>query len=561
MSAADAEGGPPNPEGSFAIKLPDSFSALRMAAAAFVSRRKQTAAVRPPKKDRTAVEAAAEAAPVTESAPPAESEARVNRGKWSSEEDARLVECVEKFGGKNWKEISRSMRGRTAVQCRHRWSKIIQVDQVKGPWTPEEDAALIRLVQQYGTKKWSEIAQHLHGRIGKQCRERYHNHLDEGVRKDPWTPQEDQIIVAAHENVGNKWSVIASLMRGRTDNAVKNHWNSTLKRRAEDPAFVISPFTMANVTAMLAQQRESARNAAISPASSESTSNNAAAAASATGSALPVVRPSVSKAGFADGSTGTAFTSVTPPRVGGGIPHTVKTTVVFGPTTTPPSSAANSSSPTVRGTGLGIAAHAGMMSGIPVGMAATLIASPAAPHAPQVPLKTLADMAMMDEGSVTRPGSLEPSLAASRSPSEHCAAEPHSPNASIDESVTKTGGQVTPVRVESGMAGFQGSGGQGSGGKDRDRESLLGTDFTPRAPFDFIGVPGIANAGDADDWCACCADTTPGPWGAALPDVYIKPLPSPQNGPTVLPSSVRSSGGMSSPASAIVASSSSAQKV
>lgn len=65
------------------------------------------------------------------------------------------------------------MKGRTDVQCLHRWQKVINPELVKGPWTAEEDALVIELVSKYGPRSWSVIALHLKGRIGKQCRERY----------------------------------------------------------------------------------------------------------------------------------------------------------------------------------------------------------------------------------------------------------------------------------------------------------------------------------------------------------------------------------------------------
>lgn len=65
------------------------------------------------------------------------------------------------------------LRDRTDVQCLHRWQKVLNPNLVKGPWTKEEDEIVMKMVAKYGAKNWSTIAQHLPGRIGKQCRERY----------------------------------------------------------------------------------------------------------------------------------------------------------------------------------------------------------------------------------------------------------------------------------------------------------------------------------------------------------------------------------------------------
>lgn len=140
---------------------------------------------------------------------------------WTQEDDEELLRVVDVCRNGDyipWNQVSYHIDGRRRLQIVNRWTRSIAPSLKKGPWSPEEDAILLAAVDRYGYK-WAKIKDLLPGRSNFSCRERYTNVLAPGVIVGNWTQEEDRLLIKlARQHPEGKWSKIAEHFEGRTDN-------------------------------------------------------------------------------------------------------------------------------------------------------------------------------------------------------------------------------------------------------------------------------------------------------------------------------------------------------
>ncbi|KAK8592318.1 hypothetical protein V6N13_062903 [Hibiscus sabdariffa] len=164
----------------------------------------------------------------------------------------------------------------------------------KGPWSPEEDRKLIAYITRYGIWNWSQMAKPAGlQRSGKSCRLRWVNYLRPGLKHGNFTREEVETILDLHQKLGNRWSVIASRLPGRTDNEIKNYWNTHLSRRLKHN---LMPKSQSFQTSIVETEPKSSSEIVLPPA------NAPEASFAETSGAIQLPLPSSNLAGEIDQS-------------------------------------------------------------------------------------------------------------------------------------------------------------------------------------------------------------------------------------------------------------------
>ncbi|NWZ31979.1 SNPC4 protein, partial [Asarcornis scutulata] len=166
----------------------------------------------------------------------------LKRKEWTRDEDLMLLELVQEMRvGSHipYKKIAYYMEGRDSAQLIYRWTKSVDPSLKKGPWTPEEDAMLLAAVKKYGERDWYKIRTEVPGRSDAQCRDRYLKALHCDVKKGRWSlEEEEQLIDLVQKHGLGHWSKIASELPHRTGSQCLSKWKLMIgsKKKRSRPA-------------------------------------------------------------------------------------------------------------------------------------------------------------------------------------------------------------------------------------------------------------------------------------------------------------------------------------
>jgi Myb-like DNA-binding domain len=152
---------------------------------------------------------------------------------WTKEDDDRLTEVMKKYKNpRDWEPISKDHgRGKTAKECHERWIRYLKPGVRKGQWQDHEDAIVVEAVTtstEQPFTRWSDLAQRLPGRVGKQIRDRWVNHLNPNINHLPFSREDDLLLWNGHKKYGKRWVEISTKFfnSNRSENHIKNRWYS-----------------------------------------------------------------------------------------------------------------------------------------------------------------------------------------------------------------------------------------------------------------------------------------------------------------------------------------------
>lgn len=152
---------------------------------------------------------------------------------WNAQEDYILLSLISTNSKNSWMAVAEKLPGKSPYHCFLRY-RSIRPGLKKGSWTPEEDIKIKAGVETYG-KKWFLIAKKLFtNRNAKQIRDRYINYLDPNIKTGKFCLEEDQKIIQLFDKYGNKWSIIQQHISDRSADAIKNRYNSSLRKKRKN---------------------------------------------------------------------------------------------------------------------------------------------------------------------------------------------------------------------------------------------------------------------------------------------------------------------------------------
>ncbi|KAJ0978080.1 hypothetical protein J5N97_013554 [Dioscorea zingiberensis] len=139
----------------------------------------------------------------------------------------------------------------------------------KGPWTPEEDIILVSYIQEHGPGNWRSVPTNTGLlRCSKSCRLRWTNYLRPGIKRGNFTPHEEGMIIHLQALLGNRWAAIASYLPQRTDNDIKNYWNTHLKKKIKKFQTAIDSYVTSSDSSPTAYPDLTSEMSKINPSSS-----------------------------------------------------------------------------------------------------------------------------------------------------------------------------------------------------------------------------------------------------------------------------------------------------